>query len=76
MQANFASLLYDMRKLMLATLSDNTAAISRNRKGTVSSDQAAAYLCRLDSTHRRHHRYYHEVSHIKGDINAMSDTVS
>jgi hypothetical protein len=75
-QADVAAALFDLRELTLATVNDNVAAVSRNRKGAVTSDQAAAYLCRLSSLHRRHHRYYHEVSHIKGLVNAMADFLS
>jgi hypothetical protein len=74
--SDVANTTFDLRERTLATLNDNTAAISRNKKGTISSDQAAAYLCRLESLHKRHHRYFHEVSHIKGDANTMADTVS
>ena len=75
-QADVAASLFDLRELTLATVNDNMAAVSRNRKGAVTSDQAAAYLCRLSSLHWRHHRYYHEVSHIKGLVNAMADFLS
>ena len=75
-QADVAASLFDLWELMLATVNDNMAAVSRNRKGAVTSDQATAYLCRLSSLHRRHHRYYHEVSHIKGLVNAMADFLS
>jgi len=75
-QADVANTTFDLRECTLATLNDNTAAISRNKKGTISSDQAAAYLCRLDSNHRRHHRYFHETAHIKGTANTMADTIS
>ena len=63
--ADIATSLYDLRELTLSTLNDNSAAVSRNRKGAIMSDQAAAYLCRLSSLHRQHHRYCHEVSQIQ-----------
>jgi hypothetical protein len=75
-QADVVASLFDLRELTLATVNDNVAAVSRNRKGAVTSDQAAAYLCRLSSLHRRHYQYYHEVSHIKGLVNAMADFIS
>ena len=46
-----ATLLFDLQELTLATLNDNVAAISRNRKGTITSDQATTYLCHLSSLH-------------------------
>jgi hypothetical protein len=76
-QADVTASLFDLRELTLATVNDNVAAVSWNRKGAVTSDQAAAYLCQLSSLHRCHHRYYHEVSHIKGlVVNAMADFLS
>ena len=61
---------------MLTTLNDNIAAISRNKRGAITSNQGAAYLCRLTSLHCHHHWYYHEVSHISGEANEMADTLS
>ena len=62
--ANVAASLYDLQELTLSTLNDNSAAISRNRKGAITSNQAVAYLCHLSSLHHWHHHYCHEVSHI------------
>ena len=53
--ADVAASLYDLRELTLATLNNNTAAITQNQKGAITSDQAAAYLCHLSSLH--HHHY-------------------
>ena len=75
-QADVTNTMFDLRDRMLATLNDNIAAISHNNKGAITSDQAAAYLCRLTSLHRCHHRYYHKVSHISGEVNEMADTLS
>jgi hypothetical protein len=75
-QADVVASLFDLRELMLVTVNDNVAAVSHNRKGAVTLDQAAAYLCRLSSLHWCHYRYYHEVSHIKGLVNAMADFLS
>ena len=44
-QADITNNLYDLRDRTLATLNDNIAAISWNRKGALTSDQASAYLC-------------------------------
>ena len=44
-QADVANNLYDLRDRTLATLNDNIAAVSRNRKGALTSDRAGAYLC-------------------------------
>ena len=71
-----AASLYDLRELTLATLNDSITTIAWNWKGAITSDQVAAYLCRLSSLHCRHYRYYHEVSHIQGTVNAMVDILS
>ena len=75
-QADVAVSLYDLQELTLATLNDNTATVSCHHKGAVTSDRAAAYLCRLSSLHQRHHCYSHEVSHIPGTANEMADILS
>ena len=75
-QADIATNEFDIRERTLATLSDNTPAISRNHKGAVTTDQAGAYTCRMASMHQRHYRYIHEVGFINGDRNGMSDTLS
>ena len=74
-QADVANTVFDLRDRTLTTLNDNIAAISHNKKGAITSNQGAAYLCHLTSLHRRHHRYYHEVSHISGEANEMADTL-
>jgi hypothetical protein len=76
-QADIANTTYDLRDRRLATLNDNTAAVSRNRKGALTSDQAGAYLCRMTSLHQRHHRYCHVVSYMSGEAQEMAaDTLS
>lgn len=66
----------DCRYATIETMCDNTPAVSRFRKGAVSSASAAAYLCREASRHRRQHRYYSIVYHIPGDANVMADDAS
>jgi hypothetical protein len=75
-QADVVASLFDLWELMLATVNDNVAAVLCNQKGAVTLDQAATYLCWLASLHQCHYRYYHEVSHIKGLVNAMADFLS
>ena len=75
-QADVACHAYDSREQTMGTLSDNTPAVSRFRKGSVTTDTAAAYLCRLASLHQRYYRYYHEVSYMDGLSNAMADDAS
>ena len=45
--ANIAAREFDLREVTLASLSDNTPAISRRKKGAVSANSAAAYLRRV-----------------------------
>ena len=74
--ADVVASLYDVREATIASLSDNTPAISRKHKGAISADAPGAYLCRLSSLHRRHYRYAEETSHIAGDANSMADDAS
>ena len=75
-QADATNTVFNLCDRMLTTLNDNIAAISHNKKGAITSDQGAAYLCCLTSLHCCHHRYYHKVSHISGEANKMADTLS
>ena len=75
-QANMATFLFDIQEITLMTLNNNVATISWNQKGSVTSDQATAYLCHLSSLHCHHHCYHHEVSHITGEANTMADILS
>ena len=75
-QADVANTVFDLCNRTLTTLNDNITAISCNKKGAITSDQAAAYLCHLTSLHHCHHQYYHKVSHISGEANEMADTLS
>ena len=67
---------FDVRECTLATGCDNTPAVSRNRKGSVTNADSAAYLCRLSSFHQRQHRYCPEVSYLGGPSNVMADDAS
>lgn len=40
-----ATLFFDLHELTLATLNDNVVAVTQNRKGASTLDQAAMYLC-------------------------------
>ena len=75
-QADMATLLFNLWELTLATLNDNIATISCNRKGTITSNQATTYLCHLSSLHHCHHCYHHKVSHIMGEVNTMANILS
>jgi hypothetical protein len=60
----------------LYTLSDNTPAVSRQTKGSTTTDGPAAYLLRLQALHQRQHRYMTQHSHIPGQANVMADACS
>ena len=57
-------------------MSDNTPALSRDKRGSTSSDSPSAYLCRLASLHQRAYRYRMRTSHIPGTLNVMADILS
>jgi hypothetical protein len=68
--------LADVREHTIALLNDNFPAIVRCRKGSITSDGAAAYLLRINSLHQRHHRYLTLYDHIAGPANCMADDAS
>jgi hypothetical protein len=70
------ALQYDIREATLCTMTDNTAALSRELRGSTSVDDAAAYLCRLSSLHQRAYRYRPRISYIPGPLNVMADALS
>ena len=65
-----------VRYATIDILTDNTPAVSRFRKGSVSSDSPASYLCREASLQQRAERYHARVYHIPGTVNAMADDAS
>jgi hypothetical protein len=75
-QADMANMIYDLWNWTLATFNDNMAAVSHNRKGVVTSNQAGAYLCQMSSLHCRHHRYCHEVLHMSREAQEMANMLS
>lgn len=66
----------DSRERTFTILNDNSPAVSRASKGSISSRDSAAYLLRLASLHQRHHRYCLRYDHIAGAANAMADDAS
>ena len=67
---------HDVRYATLENFSDNTPAVSRVRKGAVSTAGAAASLCRYASDHQRLYRYCHVAHFLPGDANSMADDAS
>jgi hypothetical protein len=66
----------DARERTFSLLNDNSPAVSRITKGSITSREAAAYLLRLSSLHQRHHRYHMRYDHIAGPANSMADDTS
>lgn len=75
-QVDLMTTTHDTRYATLENFSDNTPAVSRVRKGAVSTCGAAAALCRFASDHQRLHRYCHLAHFLPGDINSMADDAS
>jgi hypothetical protein len=67
---------FDARSRTFTILNDNSPAVSRASKGSITSRDSAAYLLRLSSLHQRHHRYLLRYDHIAGAANAMADDAS
>lgn len=67
---------WDVRERTIASLGDNTPALSRMAKGSVTSIDIPAHLCRLSALHQRHHRYLAQYDHIAGSANSMADDCS
>ena len=65
-----------LRYATVDVLCDNTPAVSRFRKGAVSSASPAAYLCRMASLHQRENRYHARVFYMPGELNRMADDAS
>ena len=60
----------------LEKFSDNTAAVSRVRKGAVSKPGPSAYLCQATSDHQRAHRYHHVAAYLPGPENVAAEDAS
>ena len=67
---------HDLRERTICALSDNTAAVSRESRGSTSTDSPSAYLCRLAALHQRAYRYRLRSAHIPGSLNVMADILS
>ena len=67
---------HDVRERTLAVLSDNTAAVSRELRGSTSVHSPSPYLCRLSSLHQRQFRYRLQPSYLPGPLNTMADILS
>ena len=67
---------HDIRYATLANCCDNTPAVSRIRKGAVSSDGPASFLCNYGCSHQRLHRYCHLATFLPGLDNIMADDAS
>ena len=66
----------DCRERTLATMCDNTPAVSWRRKGSTATTGPAAYLLRTSSVQQRQHRFVSLISYLPGDWNGMADDAS
>jgi hypothetical protein len=64
---------HDIRKNTICALSDNNAAVSRERRGSTLVNAPSAYLCRIASIHQQTHRYRINVDYLPGPLNVMAD---
>jgi hypothetical protein len=67
---------HEIRERSICILSDNTAAVSREHRGSTSTDAPAAYLCRIASLHQRENRYRLTAAYLPGVLNVMADDAS
>jgi hypothetical protein len=67
---------HDIREHTFCALPNNTAAVSRERRGSTSVNVPSAYLCRLASIHQHTHRYRFNVDYLPGPLNVMADDLS
>ena len=72
-QVDVQAHLQSVRYATLENFSDNTAAVSRVRKGAVSKPGPSAYLCQVASDHQRAHRYHHVAAYLPGPENVAAD---
>jgi hypothetical protein len=74
-QEGYTTLL-DTRERTTHTCADNTNTVAWQRRGSVSTNSACAYLLRVQALHQRFHRYHPTHSYIPGPFNVMADDVS
>jgi hypothetical protein len=74
--ADIPAQMFDIREATICALTDNTAALSRETRGSTSVAAPSSYLCRLSSLHQRALRYRLQVAYIPGPLNVMADDLS
>jgi len=67
---------FDIRELTDCAMTDNTAALSREQRGSTSINEPSSYLCRISALHQRAYRYRLCLSYIPGPLNVMADDLS
>ncbi len=75
-QVSLMGVSHDIRYATISNGSDNIAAVSRVRKGAVTSEGPSAHLCNYACMHQRQHRYYHHAYYVPGPANVMADDAS
>lgn len=67
---------FDIRERTVVSKGDNLNTTFWERKGSTSTDSAAAYLLRLFGLHQRFHRYVPRFDYIAGKSNLIADALS
>jgi hypothetical protein len=67
---------HDIRERTILTSTNNTPALSRERRGSTTGNCPSAYLCRYAALHQRAHRYCLHASFIPGRLNVLADLLS
>jgi hypothetical protein len=75
-QNDIAAQCFDIRERTIASGSDNTPAVSWQRKGSTTTTGPAAHLLRIQALHQRFHRYHASNFYIPGPVNTMADDPS
>ena len=75
-QVSLMGVTHDIRYATISNGSDNIAAVSRVRKGAVTSEGPSAHLCNYACMHQRQNRYYHHAYYVPGPANVMADDAS
>jgi hypothetical protein len=67
---------HDIREQTICLLSSNTAAVSREHRGSTSTNSPSAYLCRLAALHQCENCYRLTSAYLPGVLNVMADNAS
>ena len=66
----------DVREATIGVLNDNFTAVSRTKRGSITTWDSGAYLLWIGSLHQWHYCYLSKTDYIPGDMNGMADDAS